>query len=264
MSWKVCGQLAALAQRQIEAVLERGPDVVALQEISAGNYAEWCEGLMGAGYSIVGSLDLTALPYPLTVPPIRRRYFSVTAARGPIAPLAGIKFADPEKAATAFPEKYVAAAVLIDGAMVEVHNADVPPSETLGLIKVHTLQAIRTRVDSAPDRPLVLCGDFMTPRSETDRGMTTWAAGHSTFTEAWEAAERSILEHPVLRDVYLEGREPGTRFAVSKYTRGTGHRYDHIFASPELRTVSCAYLEDWMTGKLSAHAPVEAELVPVS
>jgi exonuclease III len=264
MSWKVCGQLAALAQRQIEAVLERGPDVVALQEVSAGNYADWCEGLMGAGYSIVSAIDLTALPYPLTVPPIRRRYFNLTAARAPLAPLAGIKFEGPEKATAAFPEKYLAASVLADGQAIEVHNADVPPSETLGLIKVHTLQAIRKRVDAAPEGPLLLCGDFMTPRSENDRGMTTWAAGHSTFSEEWEAAERSILEHPFLRDVYLEGREPGTRFAVSKRTRGTPHRYDHIFASPALRTVSCAYLEDWMSRKLSDHAPVEAELVPVS
>ena len=264
LCWKVCGQLGALAERQIAAVLERAPDVVALQEVSAGNYADWREGLMGAGYSVVAALDLTDLPYPLTVPPIRRRYFNLTAARVPLAPLRGIEFEDPEKATAAFPEKYLATSVLSDGTTIEVHNADVPPSETLGLIKVHTLQAIRKRVDAAPDLPLVLCGDFMTPRAENDQGFTTWAAGHSTFTEAWEDAERSILEHPVLRDVYLEGRPPGTRFAVSKYTRGTPHRYDHVFASPGLRTVSCAYLEDWMSKKLSDHAPVEAELVPVS
>jgi len=262
LSWKVCGQLAALAQRQIDAVLERAPDVLALQEVSAGNYTEWRESLMGAGYSIVSAIDLTGVPYPEMAPPIRRRYFNLTAARAPIAPLAGLKFEDPAQGAVAFPEKYLAASVLTDGAPVEVHSADLPPSETLGLIKVHAFQAIRRRVDSSPDRPLVLCGDFMSPQAEDEDGVTTWAAGHAKYVDEWDAAERSILEHPVLRDVYRVGHEAGARFPASKYTRGTPHRYDHIFASPQLETVSCGYLEGWLEEKLSDHAPVEAELLP--
>lgn len=264
LSWKVCGQLAALARRQIDAVLERAPDVLALQEVSTGNYSDWCESLLGAGYSVASAIDLTGAPYPETAPPIRRRYFNLTAACGQLAPLAGLRFEDPEQQAVAFPEKYIAASVVVDGARVEIHNADVPPSETLGLIKVHALQAIRGRVDESPDRPLVLCGDFMTPQSEDDTGVTTWATTHAKYAGEWEAAERSILEHPVLRDVYRERHESGTRFAVSKYTRGREHRYDHVFASPQLETVSCVYLEEWLTAKLSEHAPVEAELAPAA
>jgi exonuclease III len=260
LSWKVCGQLAALAERQIEAVLEREPDVLALQEISAGNYEDWCEGLMGTGYSIVSAIDLTGVPYPETAPPIRRRYFNLIATRRPIAPLKGLKFENPAQAAVAFPEKYLAASVLVDGAPVEVHSADVPPSETLGMIKVHMLQAIRRRVDESPSRPLVLCGDFKTPRAENESGVTTWAGTHAKYNDEWDEAERAILQHPVLRDVYRELHEPGTRFPVSKFTRGTGHRYDHVYASPELTTVSCAYVREWLSRKLSEHAPVEAEL----
>jgi len=260
LSWKVCGQLAALAQRQIDAVLDRTPDILALQEVSAGNYADWCERLMGAGYSIVSAVDLTGVPYPEMAPPIRRRYFNLTATKRPIAPLAGLKFEDPAQSAVAFPEKYLVAAVLVDGTSVEIHNADLPPSETLGLIKAHAFQAIRRRVDKSPDRPLVLCGDFMTPRTEDDDGVSTWAVSHAKYNDEWDAAERSILEHPVLRDVYRERHEAGTDFPVSKYTRGTPHRYDHIYASPELRTVGVGYLEDWLADKLSDHAPVEAEL----
>jgi endonuclease/exonuclease/phosphatase family metal-dependent hydrolase len=260
-SWKVCGQLAALAERQMDAVLDRTPDILCLQEVSAGNYPGWCERLMGAGYSVVSAIDLVGVPYPEMAPPIRRRYFNLTATKRPIAPLAGLKYEDPDQGAVAFPEKYLAATVLVDGAPVEVHNADLPPSETLGLIKAHAFQAIRRRVDASPDRPLVLCGDFMTPRLEDDDGVTTWAASHAKYNDEWDAAERSILEHPVIRDVYREGHETGTDFAVSKVTRGTPHRYDHIYASPGLRTVEVGYLEDWLADKLSDHAPVEAELV---
>lgn len=260
LSWKVCGQLAALAQRQIEAVLERSPDILALQEVSAGNYSAWSESLMEAGYSIVSAIDLAGLPYPEMAPPIRRRYFNLTATRQPVAPLRGLRFDDPSQASVAFPEKYLAAGVLLDGTPVEIHNADVPPSETLGLIKVHALQAIRRRVDESSDRPLLLCGDFLTPRAEDEDGVTTWAGTHAKYDDEWDAAERSILEHPVLRDVYRAGREAGTPFAVSKYTRGTPHRYDHVYASPQLDTVGCSYLEEWLAAGLSEHAPVEAEL----
>jgi exonuclease III len=261
LSWKICGQLAALAQRQIEAVLEREPDVLALQEVSAGNYTEWSESLSGAGYSIVSAMELTELPYPQMSPPLRRRYFNLTATRRPLVALEGISFDDERQAAVAFPEKYMAARVSVDGRPVEIHNADVPPSETLGLMKMHALQAIRRRVDESAGRPLVLCGDFMTPRHETEAGLTTWAGTHAKYDAEWDAAERAILEHPVLRDVYFDVHEPGTRLPVSKFTRGTGHRYDHIFASPELETVSCTYVRKWLTRKLSDHAPVEAELV---
>lgn len=260
MSWKICGQLAALAQRQIDAVLEREPDVLALQEVSAGNYDEWSAALSGAGYSVVSSIELTKLPYPEMSPPLRRRYFNMIATRRPVVALEGLKYEDAGQAEVAFPEKYMAASVVVDGVSVEVHNADVPPSETLGLMKMHAFQAIRRRVDQSAGRPLVLCGDFMSPRSEKESGLTTWAGTHAKYDAEWDAAERSILEHPVLRDVYLDVHEPGTRFPVSKYTRGTQHRYDHIFASPELETVSCTYESKWITRKLSEHAPVEAEL----
>lgn len=260
LSWKVSGQLGALARPQIDAVIDREPDVLALQEVSLGNYDDWCESLMAAGYSIVSAVDLVGVPYPEMAPPIRRRYFNLIATRREIAPLKGLRFEDPEQLAVAFPEKYLAARVLVDGVPVEIHTADVPPSETLGLIKVHALQAIRRRVDESADRPLVLCGDFMTPRSEDENEITTWAGTHAKYNEEWKDAELAILEHPELRDVYRELHEPGTPFPASKYTRGTPHRYDHIYASPQLETVSCTYLSDWLTEKLSEHAPVEAEL----
>jgi exonuclease III len=260
LSWKICGQLARLSQRQIDAVREHEPDVLALQEVSEGNYTAWFESLTHEGYSVVSARELTKLPYPEMSPPLRRRYFNLIASRRPLAPLQGLRFEDGGQAAVAFPEKYMAATIQLDGVPVEIHNADVPPSETLGLMKMHALQAIRRRVDQSAGRPLVLCGDFMTPRHETDDGLTTWAGTHAKYDAEWDAAERSILEHPVLRDVYLDCHTPGGRFPVSKYTRGTGHRYDHIFASPDFETVSCTYMREWLTKKLSEHAPVEAEL----
>jgi endonuclease/exonuclease/phosphatase family metal-dependent hydrolase len=50
-------------------------------------------------------------------------------------------------------------------------------------------------------------------------------------------------------------------FAVSHYTGTTARRYDHIYASTELRVAACTYHEAWL-GSLSDHAAVEAALTP--
>jgi exonuclease III len=51
LSWNVSGRVKNAARRQLDTVLERDADVIALQEVTAGNYPDWCSGLTGAGYS---------------------------------------------------------------------------------------------------------------------------------------------------------------------------------------------------------------------
>src|SRR5215212_6918330 len=153
LSWNVNGRIRSAARHQIDAVLSRAPDIVALQEITMGSYPVWSEGLMEAGHSVVSAVDLVRAPYPESIRQIRRKYFNLTAARHPVAALPGLFFDDPEQAAVAFPEKYVAAGVLLGGAQVEIHNAHLPPGSTRGIIKVHAFQAIRRRVDESPRRP---------------------------------------------------------------------------------------------------------------
>src|SRR4051794_25071705 len=57
LSWNVAGRADKLPA-QLDAVLGRAPDVVALQEISRQTYPAWREGLFQAGYSLVSSADL--------------------------------------------------------------------------------------------------------------------------------------------------------------------------------------------------------------
>ncbi len=87
ISWNVNGRVADAGRKQIEAVLGREPDVVALQELTVASYPQWCAALLDAGFSVVSSEDLVAVPYP---PPIQRKYFNAIAARGAIAPLPGL------------------------------------------------------------------------------------------------------------------------------------------------------------------------------
>lgn len=58
----VNGRVKTAAGRQLDAVLEHDPDVMALQEVTIGNYSDWCRGLTQAGYSVLSTVDLVALP----------------------------------------------------------------------------------------------------------------------------------------------------------------------------------------------------------
>ena len=75
ISWNVNGRVRATLRRQLTALLDRAPDVVALQEVTAGSHQGWLDGLEEAGYSALSNLDLLASPYPpppYPRPPFRR------------------------------------------------------------------------------------------------------------------------------------------------------------------------------------------------
>ena len=127
VSCNVNGRVESALERQLTSLLGSSPqpDIVALQEVTSGNYADWCDGLIREGYSVVSAVDLLGLPYPpppYPSPPfppkdrgqIQRKYFNLLAARHPIATLPGLSFPNPDEALYAFPEKYVAARVRVD------------------------------------------------------------------------------------------------------------------------------------------------------
>lgn len=288
LSCNVNGRVGLGLDRQLRAVLARDPDVLALQEVTSSTYAAWCRGLQKAGYSVVSSVALLGLPFPpppYFSPPfprnlpggpiaeagqIQRKYFNLTAARHPISLLTGLSFEDRDEARFSFPEKYVAARIILDEVEVDVHNAHVPPGASRGLIKVHAFEAIRRRLDSDGLNPRILCGDFNAPGSEDASGPLIKRGGpwDDAARDRWVQAELSIVSNPDMRDVYRDALEPEQPLAASHFTgtrnRRTPRRYDHIFASRELQTQGCEYLSGWLEkgelGRLSDHAPVEATL----
>ena len=257
--WNVNGRAGDGCHAQVAAVLGRSPDFIALQELTLASYPQWCDALLGEGFSVASTIDLVRAPYPTMQPPIRRRYFNAIAARGAVAPLPGLDFTDPEQARVAFPEKYLAVRVVIDATGLEVHNAHLPPGSTRGVIKPQAFSAIRRRTDAVSE-PGVLCGDFNTPQREDATSVTTWASSHPALCDEWDAAERNVLENPRMRDVYRELRDVDAPFAASHFTGTTPRRYDHIYASADILAVACTYHADWLERRLSDHAAVEADL----
>jgi endonuclease/exonuclease/phosphatase family metal-dependent hydrolase len=270
--------MGAALGRQATCLLARRPDVLALQEVTLGSYGDWQRKLRSEGYEVVSSVELVAAPYPAPPYPsppfprrvrghIKRKYFNLTAARHPVELLPGLHFAEPDEALYAFPEKYVAARVSVGGREVEVHNAHLPPGASRGLIKVHAFEAIARRLAESSIGPKILCGDFNAPWSEDAGGPVSvlrrkWP---EDIAARWLKAEQVLLSHPLLRDVYRDVHVPGRPFPASHITGRTPHRYDYIFATPDLSTGRCKYLVEWLDndkpqGRLSDHAPVEAEL----
>jgi endonuclease/exonuclease/phosphatase family metal-dependent hydrolase len=259
LSWNVNGRVRDAARRQIEEVLGRDADVICLQELRRNSLSLWLSGLNEAGYSEVETVDLLDAPYPGNA--TTRTYFNLTAARHPIQRLPGLNFDDPEEADVAFPEKYLAARVQLNGLEIDVHNAHLPPGATRGAIKVHAFEAIRRRVDERAGHPTVLCGDFNTPAAEDAAAITPSGDGQpEPLRTRWMAAEMAILDHGSLRDVYREIHQRDTPFPTSHVTSSGPKRYDHIYASPEFETKGCKYLTGWLQRRLSDHAAVEAEL----
>lgn len=280
LSWNVNGRVRAAAGRQIKEVVRNRPDVIALQEIRQNAYPDWCDGLTTAGYSVVSSVDLVALPYPppkypsppfWSPPPrthLRRAYFNLIASRHPIAALPGLQFLDPDEALYAFPEKYVAARVWVKGSTIDLHNAHLPPGVSRGEIKVHAFEAIRRRLDQRTRAARILCGDFNAPYEEDSTGPLPTSRGDSptALDERWDKAEGSVLAHPKLIDAYRATHPSARTFPGSHHTgrKGTPRRYDRIYFSGELAASRCKYRTEWLTNGLSDHAAVEAILVPAS
>jgi exonuclease III len=280
LSWNVNGRVGAALTKQLDAVLSQEPDVVALQEVTVGSYPGWSSGLMQANFSLVSTIDLVTAPYPpppYPMPPfpkaakrqdqIARKYLNVLASRDPIAPLPGLSFTDPDEARFAFPEKYVAARTSIGGLELEVHNAHLPPGVSRGVVKAHAYEAIRRRIDAANGHARILCGDLNAPWTENDDGPIVARGGpwSDEVVTRWFEAESSVVRHPHLRDVYRDVHERNTVFPASHLTGGTPRRYDYIFASPELTTMTCEYRETWLKrdvvgNRLSDHAAVVATL----
>jgi exonuclease III len=260
LSWNVNGRVGAALANQLDAVLSQEPDVVALQEVTVGSYTGWSSGLMQADFSLVSTIDLVTAPYPpppYPMPPfpravkregqIGRKYLNVLG-RAILSPLAGLSFTDPDEARFAFPEKYMAARTSVAGLELEIHNGHLPPGVSRGVVKVHAFEAIRRRIDAADGVARILCGDFNAPWTENEDGPIVARGGpwSEDVVTRWFEAESSVVRHPHLRDVYRDVHDRNTAFPASHLTAGTPRRYDYVFASPELTTMTCEYRETWL------------------
>jgi exonuclease III len=177
-----------------------------------------------------------------------------------------------------WPERILACRLEVGGGGLCIVGCYVPPGSSNDWAKVEVLEALYDFVFGIRRGPLIIAGDFNTPREElADGRVVTWAQRLDASGEVrnltyrkgepsgrWDRAERSIVQGlPALgyRDVFRSRYRHATKaFSWNKRRKGREirRRYDHIFASDELKTKSCEYLHSPRARSLSDHAPIRA------
>jgi endonuclease/exonuclease/phosphatase family metal-dependent hydrolase len=250
VSWNVAGRKSRLHE-QAERVLETGPDLVCLQEVTPVTAAPWTERLAEAG--------LVAVVAPLPAAREGSRPLAVlTAGRGPaeVVPVEDVPW----------PERVLA----VRTGPLEILNVHSPISPKPGLAKVLTHEAVFRHLAAGSGARIVL-GDLNTPRKELPDG-SVWTFARDRYGrlredrgERWDAAESALirgLEPQGFRDTFRELNGFDSKEPSWEWPRwGGGYRLDHLIASAEVHVTACSYRHDWRRAdKLSDHSALVAEL----
>jgi exonuclease III len=255
ITWNVARRLQALPQ-QAAALASREPDVVALQEVTAGSLPRWRVALEAIGLGHVACTLDTADPG--REPRTRRRTGVLVAARDRVDTL------DDRPLDPPWPETVLSA----DVAGVRLHAAHVPNAAN-GWTKVRTLEALAAlaQADVAHGGAVVVCGDLNTPRRETPQGIVTFARDSRARLRPergteWDEAELGLLDGRTGLVDAFRALHPRARDVSWAWSHGGGWRLDHVLASPALEPRAVAYHHDWREAGLSDHSALEAELEP--
>jgi endonuclease/exonuclease/phosphatase family metal-dependent hydrolase len=260
ITWNVARRASRIVE-QATALAAREPDVVALQEVTRRTLPLWRSafGFMGL-VNVRASLDDAD---PARTPATRRLTGVMLASRSPLSDVR-------RPLVVPWPETALCGSAQTGKGPVEVFCVHVPNAAN-GLIKVRTLQAVRHGLTVAEPAPRVLCGDLNTPRRELPGGQVISFARDSRGRlrpdrgAEWDAAELDVvpgLQELGYQDAYRalhDAPEPSWTWRRIAGHEG-GWRIDHIFASPQLRTVACHYHHSWRDRDLSDHSALEADL----
>jgi len=255
ISWNVNKRVKESLRRQVEALAERGPDVVALQEVTTTTALTFPALLESIGLSHVQTSRVLAEHDP----------------RNPAPPNAGILIASrwpfrilpPSEFPIPWPHCVLSVVLDSPSGEVELHAAHVPNGTTYRWKKVETFEGIFRRLARESEVPRILCGDFNSPKEEwTDGTVIPWGENKRRWADAELSVIQGLAEFD-LADVYRSLHGYGrTDFSWYWRVRSIGRRFDHVFASRSLNAVECAYLHSFREAGLSDHSPIEVRFAP--
>jgi exonuclease III len=253
VSWNVAGRVTNIRE-QAEALASRGPDIVALQEITATTAELWPVLLRTLGLLHVStSLDFSASAASLS--PAPKRAGVLLASRWPLSVLPPAHFRVP------WPQCIASAVLRHPFGSCEVHTIHVPPATVVGwLNKVATLDGVFERLARDTELPRILCGDFNSPKEEYADGRIIPFGSMRTPQPESELRILKDLERFDLFDVYrqLHGYSAtDSSWYWSGHGRKIGRRFDHVFASRSLNATSCHYMHTFREDRLSDHSAIE-------
>ena len=257
ISWNVQKRSRDALSRQVGALARRGPDLVALQEVTISTAPCLRQELRQAGLvHVAASLDrLEAARADLR----RSKGGVLLASHWPLQVLPACEVGAP------WPERVLSAVVESPSGPVEVHTVYVPnaatgPAVGRPWLKSETFEALFRCLARPSERPRVLCGDFNAPLRE-ERDGTVIPFGKRGRAASAELSIFVGLGQFDLVDVFRAVHGYAVQ-AFSWYGRLNGYRLDHVFASRALGAATCEYLHAFREARLSDHSPIEVRFAP--
>lgn len=247
--------------------LRKRPTVLALQEVSVGQFEAIADGLLELGYTVLDSCDPTAT---------EKRYGNIVAVT------AGTPAARVPTQGFPWPQLVLHARLRTDAGPLSIVSVHIPNGSGNGWRKIDALEALGETVLRCAGEPLVIAGDFNEPQfALQDGSVVTWGQeledgrwvtwdswsfdGVSGTGERWDSAVRWFFERSEesgLRNAFWLSHGQGEMEASHVTTRGADRWFDHIFVSRHFAVDSCDYLHEWRTDGYSDHSPLRASLSP--
>ncbi len=289
ITWNVNNRVGTVSQ-QVQALAQREPDVVALQDVNLNAVTPYLEAfhLIGLSYAM-HTLARQSHAIPTGV---------LIASRSPLSPLPdipesvlwsqGVCSPDREKVRQHWTRRTLFALLHSPFGEIEVANVYITPanhkeSNARGerrlypSLKLDLLSGVYQALAIPATRPRLLCGDFNTPQHEQANGeIITWGFQKRQGIYFLRDRSQHELEFRILHelsaydlpDIFrrLHGysqpsQDEGWSWCYQNRVR---YRFDHIFASHALRPIQAQYLHTFRELRLSDHAPMEALFEPTS
>ncbi|WP_338737894.1 endonuclease/exonuclease/phosphatase family protein [Haloplanus salilacus] len=251
VTWNVERASISRFTDQLTALQDREPDIVALQEVGVKASRRPRQLLRQHGF------EYTAHSHEFRRDDPGNGSGCAFASRWPFRVL------PPETFEMPYQHQALSAEFFTPFGRVEGHTVHILPGSQYGETKPEMFRAIHDRlaVEDPPDYRF-LCGDFNSPKEESETGdVTVWGSD-----DAWIKAERSVMVDLAaydLTDAYRDVNGYGDD-AYSWVATNQGNefprRFDHVFASQQLNATEATYLHEY--DDLSDHTPLEVIFTP--
>lgn len=235
-------------EAQVSAVLGHRPDIVVLQEVRAASFPSLADHFGEAGLHFFATSASNVLGHRMS------RYVAV-ASRFP--------FHDAAPVDGPAPETSVCLEIESPEGRFDLVGVYVPSIARKDGVKVPTQHAMNARMAHAATRPHIICGDFNSPKSETEEGVTLFFKPSRPLEYAGERALMGGLLDYGLRDAFRECNgyaDASPSWFWKNRGRTGGYRLDHIFVSPHFDARRCWYDHRVRERGLSDHSLMLAEV----
>lgn len=251
VTWNVERASTSRFEEQLTALQERTPDIVALQEVGVKVSRRPRQLLREHGF------EYTAHSHEFRFDDPGNSSGCAFASRWPFRVLPPETFEMPYKHQALSAEFYT------PFGRVEGHTVHVLPGSQYGETKTDMFEAIYERlVEENPPDYRFLCGDFNSPKEESDDGEVTVWGSEDVRIEAERSVMVDLADYD-LTDAYREVNGYGDdEYSWVAENRGNEfpRRFDHVFASQQLNATEASYLHKY--DDLSDHTPLEVVFTP--